>query len=132
MQIFGNNHSSDKNRVVQINYTAHKAWKALHFVMCILQKLNKNTKSLAHTSLVRHILEYGTACWGPCREGQINVLDRVHTKAAQSTDHTKNSDWANVDQRRTVSRLRALFKARSGERVWKATREEVAKGFLFE
>ena len=76
----------------QVNYTAQKAWKALHFVMCVLKKINRNKKSLVYTSLVHPIHEYGAACWDPCREGQINVLDQVQKKAAQFTDHTKNSD----------------------------------------
>ena len=33
--------------------------------MRIVKKGNKNTKSLAYTSLVRPILEYGVACWDP-------------------------------------------------------------------
>ena len=69
---------SDLNWVDQ----AQRAWKALHFVMCVLEKGNRNTKSLAYTSLVCPILEYGSACWDPCREGQINALDRVQKKAA--------------------------------------------------
>ena len=77
----------------QENYTARKAWKALHFVMRVLKKGNRNTKSLAYTSLVRRILEYGAACWDPCREAHINALDRVQMKAAQFTNHTKHSDW---------------------------------------
>ena len=67
----------------QVNYMAQKAWKALHFVMRVLKKGNKKTKCLAYTSLVRAVVEYGAACWDPCREGQINALDRVQTKAAQ-------------------------------------------------
>jgi len=59
---------------------SEKAWKALHFVMRVLKKGNRNTKSLVHTSLVRPILEYGVACWDPCREGQINALDLVQRK----------------------------------------------------
>jgi len=69
-----------------------KSWKAIHFVMRVLKKGNTKTKSLAYTSLVRPILEYGAACWDPCREGQINASDRVQTKAAQFTNHTKESD----------------------------------------
>ena len=49
----------------QVNYTVQKAWRALHFVMRIVKKGNKNTKSLAHTSLVRPILVYGAAYWDP-------------------------------------------------------------------
>jgi hypothetical protein len=52
--------------------------------MCVLEKGNTNTKSLAYKSLVCPVLEYGSACWDPCREGQINVLDLVQKKAAQS------------------------------------------------
>jgi len=66
---------SDVNWVAQVNYFAQTVWKALHFVMRVLQKGNRNKKSLAYTSLVRPVLEYGTACWDPCRDEQINALD---------------------------------------------------------
>jgi hypothetical protein len=68
---------SDLSWADQVNNTVRKAWKALHFIRRILKKGNSNTKSLAYTSLVRPILEYGAACWDPYREGQINALDRV-------------------------------------------------------
>jgi len=102
---------NDLKWVDQVNYAAQKAWKALHFVMRVLKKGNRNKKSLACTSLVRPILEYGSACWDPCREGQINALGRVQKKAAQFTNHTKDSDWETLAQRRTIARLCALFKA---------------------
>jgi len=73
------------------------AWKALHFVMRVLKKGNRNTKCLAYTSLVCPILEYGAACWDPCR-GQINALDRVQMKAAQFANHMKHSDWETLAQ----------------------------------
>ena len=66
---------SDSNLVDQVNFTAQKAWKAVHFVMRILKKGNRNTKSLTYMSLIRPILEYRAACWDPCTEGQINALD---------------------------------------------------------
>jgi len=74
--------------VDQLNYTAQKAWKALHFDMHVLKKGNRNTKSLAYTSLIRPICEYGSVCWDPCREGQINALDRVQKEPAQFKSHT--------------------------------------------
>jgi hypothetical protein len=80
---------SDLNWVDQVNYTAQKACKSLHFLMCVLKKENSNTKSLAYASLVSRILEYGSACWDPCRKVQINALDRVQKIAAQFTNHTK-------------------------------------------
>jgi hypothetical protein len=68
-------------------------------------KKNKNTKSLAYKSLVRPILEYGAACWDPCRECQINALDRVQNKAAKFAHHMGGSDWHNwlLARRATVS-----------------------------
>ena len=113
----------------QVNYTAQKAWKALHFVMRVLKKGNRNTKSLTYTSLVRPILEYGAACWDPCREGRINALDRVQKRAAQLTNHTKDSDWETLAERRTIARLCALFKAYSGERTWKAICDRLRRAY---
>jgi len=49
--------------------------------MRILGKGSSIMKSLAYTSLVRPILEYGAACWDPCREGHINALDRVQKES---------------------------------------------------
>ena len=58
---------SDLSWADHVNYTVKKAWKALHFIMCILKKGNSSTKSLAYTTLVCVILEYGAACWDPYR-----------------------------------------------------------------
>jgi len=113
---------SDLNWVDQVHYTVQNAWKEFHFVMRVLKKGNRNANSLAYTSLVRPILEYGDACWDPCREGKINALDRVQQKAAQFTNQTKNSYRETLAQLRTIARLRALFKAYCGERAWKVIR----------
>ena len=43
-------------------------------------------------SVARPILEYESAYWDPCREGQINALERVQKKSAQFTNHTTDSD----------------------------------------
>jgi hypothetical protein len=112
---------NELNWVDQANYRARKAWKALHFVMRVLKKGNRNTKSLAYTSMVRPILEYGAACWDPYREGQINASDRVQKKAAKFANLTNASDWDTLAHRRTVARICALLKAYNGERAWKAT-----------
>ena len=108
----------------QANYTAQKAWKALHFVMRVLKEGDRNTKRVAYKSLVRPNLEYGSACWDPCR-GQINALDRVEKKAAQFTYHTKDSDLETLVQHRMIARLCALFKAYSGEWAWKSMRDRL-------
>ena len=48
-----------------VKYTAKKAWKELNFIMRIFKKGNSHTKSLAYTTLVLPILEYGATCWDP-------------------------------------------------------------------
>jgi hypothetical protein len=89
-------------------------------MMRVLKNGNRNTKSLAYTSLVHPILEYGAACWDPYTEGQINALDGVQRKAAKFANLTNASDWDTLAQRRTVARLCALLKAYNKEWSWKA------------
>jgi hypothetical protein len=110
---------SDLSWADQVNYTVQKACKALDFIMRILKKGN-NTKSSAYTSLVRPILEYGTVCWDPYRECQINALDRVQKKAPKFAQHTGGLVWESLAQRRKIARMCALFKAYTSERAWKA------------
>jgi hypothetical protein len=80
---------------------------------------NRSTKSLAYTTLVRPILEYGAACWDPYREGQIYALDRVQKKAAKFAYDLSESKWETLSQRRKIAHICALFKAYSDERAWK-------------
>ena len=80
----------------------------------------KKKFSLHIIGTVRPVLEYGAACWDPCREGQINALYREQTKAAQFTYHKKDSDWETLVQHRMIARLCAHFKAYFVEWVWKA------------
>ena len=94
-----------------------KAWKALNFIMLILNKGNSNKKSLAYMSLVRPILEYGASCWNPCREGQINPLDSAQKKAVKFTNHTNDSLWETLAQRRKIARICVLFEAYTGGQV---------------
>jgi len=105
--------------VDQANYRVQKAWKALHFVVRVHTKGNRSTKNLAHTSLVRPVLEYRAACWDPCREGQINALDRVQKEAAQFNNYTKESDWETLAERRAITRLCALLKRALGNGLGK-------------
>jgi hypothetical protein len=84
---------SDLSWSDQVNYTVKKAWKALHFTMRILKKGNSNPKSLAYTSSVRPIPEYGAACWDPYREGQINALTRCKRKRLNLHTTGTNRTW---------------------------------------
>ena len=109
----------------QVNYTVQKAWRALYFVMRIVKKGNKNTKSLAYTSLVRTILEYGAGCWEPYRECKISALDRVQNKAAKFAHHSGGSEWEPLAQRRKTARMCALYKAYTGDRAWKEIKDRL-------
>jgi hypothetical protein len=55
--------------------------------MHIFRKENSNMKSLAYTSLVRLILQYGVLCWDLYREGQIIALGWLQMKAAKFANH---------------------------------------------
>jgi len=74
---------------------------------------------------VRPILEYGASCCGPYREGQINVLDRVQKNAAKFANHTNDSVWSNLAQRRKIAHICSPFKAYTGERAWTALRDKL-------
>ena len=89
----------------QVNYTAQKPWKVIHFVMRVLKKGNRYTRILAYTTQVRPIPEHTAVCWNPYIEREINALHRVQSKAAPFTHHTKDSDGETVALRRTIARL---------------------------
>jgi hypothetical protein len=78
------------------------------------------TKSLAYTSSVRPILEYGAACGDPYREGKISALDRVQRKEAKFAHHTNNSNLETLIQPSKIAGICAHFKAYTGEGAWKA------------
>jgi len=70
-------------------------------------------------SLERPVLEYGALCWDQYRGGQISVVDRVQKKAAKFAHHKNSPNWETLALRRKLSRICALYKAYSGECVWK-------------
>ena len=57
------------------------------------------------------------------------MLDRVQTKAALFTNHTKNSNWETLALRRTVAHLCTLFKAYTGEWAWRATHNRLQRPY---
>ena len=100
-----------------VNCMVKKAWKALHFIMCILKKWNSSTKSIAYMTLLHPILEYGAACLDPYSKGQIHALDRVQKKAAKFAFRMNESNWETLSHCRKISRICALFKVYCEERV---------------
>jgi len=88
---------------------AKEAWKAIHFTMCSLEKGNSNMKSLGYMALVCLILKYGTACWDPFREGQINALQWVQKKAHKFANLTNDSNWERLAERRKLAHICAVI-----------------------
>jgi hypothetical protein len=74
---------------------------------------------------VRPILEYGASCWDLNRDGQINALDPVQKKAAKFANHTKDSSWETLAQRRKIARICAVFIANTGEGASKSIGDRV-------
>jgi hypothetical protein len=60
-------------------------------------------------------MDYGTSCWDPYREDQINALDRVQKKAARFADHTTDSVWETLAQHRKTAGICAPYKPYTGE-----------------
>ena len=110
---------SELNWSDHVNYTLRKAWKALHFTMRILKKGNNNVRLLAYTALVRPILEYGSVCWDPYREGQVNALNRVQKRAAKFAKNKNELGWETLAQRRMMARLCAPLRPILGNRLGK-------------
>jgi len=50
-------------------------------------------------------------------------------KVAQFTNNTKDSDWENLAERRTITCSCTLFKAYSGEWAWQPIRDRLRKQY---
>jgi hypothetical protein len=90
------------------------------------------SKRLAYISPVRPIRKYGSLCWDPYREGQINALDRVQKKAAKFANHTNDSVWETLAQRRQIAHICSHFKAYTGELPLRTTRDRFGRTMLHE
>ena len=100
----------------------------VHFTIFYTQKGNNNNKKLlAYTALVRPILDYRAVCWDPYREGQVSALNRVQKRAAKFGNNINETGWAIMAQRTLIARIRALFKANTGGRAWKAIGDRLLK-----
>jgi len=70
---------------------------------------------------------HGAACWDPYREGQMHALDRVQKKVAKFARHMNESNWETLSQHRKISHMCAIFKAYSGEWLWKAVGDRLQR-----
>ena len=58
-------------------------------------------------------------------KGRINALDRVQKKADKFANHTNDSGWETLAQRRKIARICSLFKAYTKEHAWKSIGERL-------
>jgi hypothetical protein len=82
---------------------ATKSMEGPLFKTRILKQGNNNTKRLAYMSFARPMLEYGTVCWDPHREWQLSALNRVQSRADTFANHTNESGWEILAQRRMIA-----------------------------
>lgn len=115
-----------------------KAYKSLHFVMRVLKGSSASAKELGYLSLVRPILEYGSAVWDPYQVGLINDLEMVQRKAARFvlSDFNPRSSvsrmieklgWESLEARRKRSRLCAMFNTYTNQPAWRELNKRLEK-----
>ena len=86
---------------------------------------NRDLKELAHTSLVRSILEYSSAVWDPFYQKDIDRLEMVQRRAARfvlddhkplssATSMVSQLGWKPLAERRREHRLFMLYKIING------------------
>ena len=99
-----------------------KAQRSLNFLRRNLSGCSKDTKEKAYKSLVRPLLEYGSAAWDPYHASHIKKLESVQRRAARfatSQHHPLASvtnmmdelNWRTLQERRLVARLAMMYKA---------------------
>ena len=72
-----------------INQIISKATRMLNFVKHNLYRCSAETKCLAYISIMRPLLEYGSAVWDPYLQKDIQSIEMVQRRAA----HLVKSDY---------------------------------------
>lgn len=103
-----------------INQIISKATRMLNFVKRNLYRCSVETKCLAYISIVRPLLEYGSAVWDPYLQKDIHSIEMVQRRAARwvKSDYQYNSSvtsmlndlqWPSLQHRRYVTRLKLFY-----------------------
>ena len=117
--------SSDLKWNQHIFRTAAKANRALGFVRRNLKPCSRRIKNLAYVTLVRPILEYGSAIWDPYTQLLIDKLESVQRRAVRfiMNDYSRFHSVSDMMSelgieplsfRRRIARLTNFHKARGG------------------
>ena len=94
--------------------------RMLNFVKRNLYRCSAETKCLAYTSIVRPLLEYGSAVWDPYLQKNIHSIEMVQQRAARwvKSDYRYNSSvtsmledlqWPSLQHRQYVTRLKLFY-----------------------
>ena len=97
--------------------------RSLGFIKRNLYSCTKPIKETAYCSLVRPLLEYSSAVWDPYTKDLTNKIESIQRRAARFvandykytsnvSDMIKDLNWSSLKDRRTISRLSILHKAR--------------------
>ena len=120
-----------------------KCIKNINFVFRNLSGTCTRTKTKAYKTLLRPLMEYGSAVWDPYKETDKNALEKVQSIAVRRvtgrmkrwriernnkgvicklwespTEMKKEMCWESLESRRKVARLCNLYKIREGARGW--------------
>lgn len=117
--------TTDLNWNTHINYVVNKANKTLNFLRRNINFCSVHHKSLAYTSLVRPLLEYGCPVWDPYTQKHIDAVAKVQRRAARfvlndynwstSVTHLQSRlNWPPLDVRRKILRCSEFQKIVSG------------------
>ncbi|XP_049854437.1 uncharacterized protein LOC126335323 [Schistocerca gregaria] len=103
------------------NLLVGKADARLRFIGRILRKCNPTTKEVGYSTLVRPMLEYGSAVWDPHQVGLIEEIEKIQRRAAHFvtgsfsncesvTEMIDKLQWKTLQERRSVARYGLLLK----------------------
>ena len=103
-----------------INQIISKATKMLNFIKRNLYRCSAETKCLAYISIVRPLLEYGSAVWDPYLQKDIQSIKMVQRHAAfwvksdcrynsSVTSILEDLQWPSLQHRQYVTRLKLFY-----------------------
>ena len=104
--------------------TVRKANNTLAFIRRNLTNCPPHIKEQCHTTLVRPILEYGSAVWDPHHQKAIDKFEQINKRAARyvtgnysyepgsSKLNMEKLGWKPLEERRAIIKLHLFFKAK--------------------
>ena len=113
--------SNTLNWTAQTKAASTKAQQTPGVIRRNLYKCSTHIESVAYTSLVRPILEYASAAWGPHSQNNIKTLERIQRQAARFCTNNYSGEpgsvtqllqelgWETLQTRRKSKRITTLY-----------------------